>query len=1186
MLPAGDRRLGTLAPGSDVRGAVVLRPRNGGALTRFVATVSDPRSAGYGRYLRPGAFASRFGPRAGTRAAVAAALRAQGLRVGRVSADGLIMPFSGTTADAERAFSTQIRAVALAGGGVGRATSSAVTLPSGVTASVTAVIGLDDTVVPHRIASPAPSRTRPAGAPRVTGAAAAAHATGAAGAAGPHACPAAAAAAQADNGLTDGAIAGAYGMSGLYGAGDTGAGQHIAVYELEPFLRSDVAAFDRCYYGAARAAAMLRRLHVVGVDGGPPRGTGSGEASLDVEDLSALAPGASIDVYVGPSANAYDSLDEYAAIVERDRDRVVSTSWGLCEEGLQRGQPGEQAAENLLFQQAAAQGQTVFAAAGDSGSDDCSGSGRSGPAAGQDPVSVDDPASQPYVVGVGGAAVTDATPGHVAEQAWNDGAAYGAGGGGISMSWAMPSWQRAARIPGIARPGDRTYRDADHLTQEAGYAGGFCDTAVDVAPGTPCRLVPDVSAQADEFTGAVTVYSREYATARNPSGWTTTGGTSSAAPIWAASLALINASPACASAGATRDGVGFASPLLYALASDPARYAASFTDVRAGNNDIYGLDQGRVFAAGRGYDPTTGLGSPILSGPDGRAGLATDACTLARPAARPAVTGLAPRSGPSTGATRLTIHGDGFAARGRGRVTGVQVGATRIAADRLRVRGPHTITVTLPAARHGLAPASAATGGGAGTADVLVTLADGATSAPGPRAVFDYLDVRGASARPTVQEVSPAGGFAAGGTAVTLTGTGFAHATGATLGGVAVRRFHVAGPDRISFVTPPRSSRTACVALPRRAVYAGDTAANDICQVYVRVRTAAGLSPRALIRAPAEGPQHVDVEGVVATARGCHCETAQAPDEFDYVPRPHIASVSTGDGPLALADEHGGSVITVRGVGLDPLTLDYADFGAPGRYASEATGYVYATGTELEIRAPRRSVTAAPARVAFSVRSLGGRSPGRAVTYAGVPAITGVVNARSSLNLGGVYGGPDTGGTPLIVHGRGLGTDQVIGVQFLQPGHTPYSIGTQYLFNAEGGRLTTATVAENPAVVTVQPCTVTGCTRAGTGNRFWLYAPGTPTVSAVTPDSGPAAGGTVVGITGQNLGCPLSVSFGTVAATAITPAQTLLPCGSSQALQATAPAGGAGATVPVTVQTAAGFFRRMAPISAGTFTYR
>jgi Pro-kumamolisin, activation domain/Subtilase family/IPT/TIG domain len=1173
-LPRGDQPLGALAAADPVRGAVVLKSRDEGALTRFIARVSDPHSAGYRHFLHRGGFAARFGPTATAGTAIAAALRRQGLHVGATRGGGLIVPFSGSTADAERAFATTLHAVALPGGATGHATTAPVSLPASVAGSVAAVIGLDDTVAAHRIATPSGAGARPAHTPAATAPAAVTSPPGA-----PHACPAATAAARRNGGLTDDEIAGAYGATGLYGAGDTGAGQRIAVYELEPFLLSDIKTFDTCYFGAQRAAAMIRRLHVFNVDGGPPHGTGSGEASLDVEDISALAPGAQIDVYVGPAPTSFDSLDEYAAIADADRDHVVSTSWGLCEQGVEKGQPGFLEAENLIFQQAAAQGQTVFSAAGDNGSDDCNVNETPTPVVGQNPVSVDDPASQPYVVGVGGTTIDDAAPSNPLEHVWNDGAAFGAGGGGISAAWAMPSWQQASRVRGIARPGGAVYRAANQVEFLTGYPTNFCHAHVrGLAPSTPCRLVPDVSAEADEFTGGITVYSRSNVTKKRHTGWSTVGGTSSAAPIWAASLALVHASPACRG----RD-VGFVSPSLYSLASDPATDALSFTDVRAGNNDVYGLNNGKVFLAGRGYDPVTGLGSPRLSGADGSTGLATELCDAGRSAAAPVVTGLRPSRGSATGGERIVIRGHGFRANGHSRVTSVQIGTASVPATKLRVTAA-AVTLRLPPARRTIPPGSTAAQNGSGPADVVVTLRDGTSSALGPRAVFDYVTLRARTALPTVSAISPAGGPIHGGRPVTVLGTGFAHVREVTFGGVRAP-FRVASPDRIVVTPPARTARVHCAPLPHRGFYVHDTAGNDVCQVQVRVRNARGLSAPSRIRPPLEGPEVENAQGDLLRPPGCGCEVAEATDEFDYVPRPHISSVTTHAGPLSLASEHGGTVITVHGRGLTPFGLDFADFGDPRRFSSEAVNYTFVTGTKLQIHAPKQKLSAGRLPMPFSVRSLGGRSNSRTVLYAGVPRITSVVNVENGRNLKGVYGAPDTGRTPLVVHGVGM-KGQVFGVEFIGKGKHTRSFGSQYHFRARTNRVLTAqTVSQNPSIVAIKPCTVTGCPRFGPHNLVWLYPPGAPRVQTVSPASGPAAGGTAVTVGGANLGCALSVDFGSTTAT-FRAAKNLLFCGSTMSLRATTPPGAPGATVPVTVQTAEGFYTHSPPVSIAGFSYR
>jgi hypothetical protein len=1181
----GEHRLGPLAAGARLSGTVVLRPRAEGALRRFIATVTDPRSPDFGDYLGRGGFSSRFGPTPTARAAVLAALRAGGLHVGRVSADGLLIPFSGRADAIRRTFATTVDEVRLPGGRAAHATGSPLSLPSDVAGAVEAVLGLDDTVLPQRVSVPPAPRARRTTQPiRGRGDADAGDDTAGTAGTAPVACPDASAAASADNGLTDSQLADAYGAGELYQQGDDGGGQRIAVYELEPFLQADVAHFDSCYFGAAQAAQMMRLLQVHEIGGGQPYGTGNGEANLDVEDLSALAPAAQIDVYVAPQT---DALGEYATIVDSDRDRIVTTSWGNCEQAAQVGDPGLQQAENLLFEQAAAQGQTVFAAAGDSGSDDCAGG--VAPSSHENPLSVDDPASQPYVVGVGGTAIDDTgdlnPPTQPLEHAWNDGTAYGAGGGGISGSWTMSAWQREAQVPGIALPGSAAYREADALEDETGYAPGFCESA-GRADGAPCRLVPDVSAQADEFTGGVTVYSRADRSHHDPSGWTTTGGTSSAAPIWAASLALVNASSACSQSARTRDGVGFAAPLLYAVASDPASYAASFTDVRTGDNDAYGLSDGRDFRAGRGYDLATGLGSPLLAGAGGAPGLATYLCEAAASRPAPSVRSLSPAQGPARGGGRLTIRGSDFTAAGRSRVASVQVGTRRIGASAITFRGPHTLVLTLPSAAVAVPPHSGEGERGEGAADVIVTLRDGESSASGPRSVFRYARQSAGTALPTVGMLAPYGGPTGGGGVVTILGAGFHDVTAVTFGGVPATDVRVRTADRITVVPPARGARTRCAPLPRHGAYRGENARNDVCQVQLRVHEHGRVSAAATIRAPLEGPQLKNALGDVRAYQGCHCETAPASDEYDYLPRPRIDSVAVGGSATAQADEHGGTLVVVHGAGLNALDLDWADFGNPLSFASQRTDYVYASGTELVLRAPAHPITAGRLTVPFSVRSLAGQSDAAGLVYAGVPVITSVVNTTDARNLSGLYGGPDTGSTPLAIHGRGM-SGQVIGLEFVGQGRRSFSFGTQYRSRARGnGLLEADTVAENPGVVAVEACTVSGCTKAGSHNLFWLYPQGTPSVSAVAPDSGPAAGGTGTEISGANLSCPLSVLFGGVPSPSVTTVRTILSCGSSQSLAATAPAGTTGESVPVTVQTAESFYTGSEPQSSASFSYR
>nr|4NE7_A Chain A, Kumamolisin-As [Alicyclobacillus sendaiensis] len=206
------------------------------------------------------------------------------------------------------------------------------------------------------------------------------------------------------------------------------------------------------------------------------------------------------------------------------------------------------AAMNRAFLDAAALGVTVLAAAGDSGS---TGGEQDGL------YHVHFPAASPYVLACGGTRLV-ASGGRIAQETvWNDGPDGGATGGGVSRIFPLPAWQEHANVPPSANPG-----------------------------ASSGRGVPDLAGNADPATGYEVVIDGEA---------TVIGGTSAVAPLFAALVARINQKLGKA--------VGYLNPTLYQLPADV------FHDITEGNNDI--ANRAQIYQAGPGWDPCTGLGSPI-----------------------------------------------------------------------------------------------------------------------------------------------------------------------------------------------------------------------------------------------------------------------------------------------------------------------------------------------------------------------------------------------------------------------------------------------------------------------------------------------------------------------------------------------------------------------------------------------
>jgi kumamolisin len=478
-------RTGDVAAGKRISVAISLTPRDGKALDAFVARVSDPHSASYGHYLTKGQFAARFGRTDAEVEQLRHYLRSQGVTVGKVHSGNLLVDASGTAAQLEKAFGTKLSTWKDATSGRSfYANDTAPTLPSSIASIVSDVAGLNNRLQLHR---QAPSTVRPHNGP--------------------------------GGGYTPAQLKGGYNVSGTY----TGSGQKIALLEFDGFQQSNITAYDN-NYGLGSPAPTVQT-----VDGGSGAlGDGQVEVELDIEVLHAIAPKANVTVFEGPNSDAGE-VDTYQAIVDSGIP-TTSISWGAAESA--RTTSGINAVD-AVFKAGAAQGLGFYAASGDSGSDD----------AGDGGTSVDYPASDPYVTGVGGTKLTVTS-----SNAFSKEVAWSGGGGGKSSVFKIPSWQ----------------------------------TAVQKSAGGGYRQVPDVSAHANPSPG-VSIYSQ--------GSWSSVGGTSAAAPEWAAFAALYNQRAAAAG----KANLGFADPALYSASG------TGFHDITSGSNGAY--------SAATGWDFTTGWGS-------------------------------------------------------------------------------------------------------------------------------------------------------------------------------------------------------------------------------------------------------------------------------------------------------------------------------------------------------------------------------------------------------------------------------------------------------------------------------------------------------------------------------------------------------------------------------------------------
>ena len=459
----------------------------------------------------------------------------------------------------------------------------------------------------------------------------------------------------------------------------------------------------------------------------------------------------------------------------------------------------------------------------------------------------------------------------------------------------------------------------------------------------------------------------------------------------------------------------------------------------------------------------------------------------------PTVTGVAPSDGPTSGGTVVVITGTDFTG-----VSAVNFGGTAAAA--YTVDSPTQITATTAAAS-------------AGTVDVMVTAVGGTSAANPPNDQFTYVNA------PTVTGVAPSDGPTSGGTVVVITGTDFTGVSAVNFGGTAAAAYTVDSPTQITATTAAASAGTVDVMV---TAVGGTSAANPPNDqfTYVNAPTVTGVAPS---DGPTSGGTVVVITGtdftgvsavnfggtaaaaytvdsptqitattaaasagtvdVMVTAVGGTSAANPPNDQFTYVNAPTVTGVAPSDGPTS-----GGTVVVITGT-------DFTGVSAVNFGGTAAAAYTVDSPTQITAT----TAAASAGTVDVMVTAVGGTSaanpPNDQFTYVNAPTVTGV-NPNA---------GPVAGGTVVVI----TGTD-FTGVSAVNFGGTAAAV---YHVDSPT-QITATTAAASAGTVDVMVTAVGGTSAANPPNDRFTYA-AVPVITGISPNAGPASGGTVVVITGS-----------------------------------------------------------------------
>ena len=559
-----------------------------GQLGTFLDSQQEKASPNYHQWLTPEEFGEKFGPSTEELQQARRWLEEQGFQITSVAKSRRWMEFSGTAQQVEKAFATKMRRFEL-GGKPHIANSQDISIPFALVPIVRGVLSLHDfrhkpMVSQHyRVERNANGVLEPAD-PAFT----------------------VSTTSGTRHFLAPSDFARIYNLSALYQDGIDGTGQTIAIVARSNVEMSDVETFRQIFNLPANDPNVIFNGPIEGAVGD------EGEASLDVQWAGAVAPNAAIDLVISASTVTTDGVDLSASyIVDNNLAPVMSVSFGACEQQI----GAANAFYSALWQQAAAQGISVFVSAGDNGPAGCDDPNDFNNVPASSVAGVNGLASTPFNTAVGGTQFNEngndstfwntsngpqdfgSSLGYIPEVVWNESCdprvstscsdgrfSLFAGSGGVSTLYSKPGWQAAPGVPGDGK------RDLPDISLAA--AGGH-DGYLTCVFGS-CQTRTDFNGQPQLRSASVF------------------GGTSASAPAFAAIMALVNQK--------TASRQGLANYILYRLAANQDASACNstnqtnpsvlsqciFYDTTAGNNSIPGQTGANATA---GYDLATGLGS-------------------------------------------------------------------------------------------------------------------------------------------------------------------------------------------------------------------------------------------------------------------------------------------------------------------------------------------------------------------------------------------------------------------------------------------------------------------------------------------------------------------------------------------------------------------------------------------------